>query len=177
MPLISQKLSLPEQGSKNRIKMYRAFSNPHKQLFSFISSAYNLIIINFIEIEKMRECKLGTWKEFSFDAQIQTMYGGACVGMSSPYWSTYQANIKCGSYSIPQAYTDCTLGAECSEVAGSYISGIWGIPDRSLGSNSWTLKKVGIYCVKIDLVSEDECLKGVNLSYPPTGESWYSFDC
>ena len=117
------------------------------------------------------------WKEFSFDAQIQTMYGGACVGIPSAYWSTYQANIKCGSYSIPQAYTDCKPGAECSEEAGSYISGIWGIPDRSLGSNSWTLKKVGIYCVKIDLVSEDECLKGVDLSYPATGDSWYSFDC
>ncbi|MBP3512922.1 MAG: hypothetical protein J6J74_00245 [Elusimicrobiaceae bacterium] len=118
------------------------------------------------------------WKEFAFDAQIQTMYGGACVGMVN--FPTYQANIKCGNYSIPQAYTDCKLGNECSESAtGYYIYDIWAVPDfdRNLGSNSWKLKKVGIYCVKIDLVSEDECLKGVSLSSPPTGESWYSFDC
>ncbi|MGN0016723.1 MAG: hypothetical protein ACI37O_05235, partial [Candidatus Avelusimicrobium sp.] len=119
------------------------------------------------------------WKEFSFDASISTVYDTSnCVGMVG--FPTYQANIKCGNYSIPQAYTDCKLGAECSEsTTGYYIYDLWAIPDldRNLGPNSWKLKKVGIYCVKIDLVSEDECLKGVDLSSPPPGEHWYRFDC
>ena len=119
------------------------------------------------------------WKEFEFEARIQTVYDTSnCVGMID--FATYQANIKCGDYSIPQAYTDCKLGEDCPQITpGYYIYDIWAIPDlnRNVGPNSWMLKKVGIYCVKIDLVAEDACLEGVDLSSPPPGEHWYRFDC